>query len=43
LRQAKVFEDALAADEKMVADIDARLKKSADALEHAVDAMIARS
>jgi hypothetical protein len=43
LRQAKVFEEALAADEKIVAAIDARLEKSSRALEEGVDAVIARA
>jgi argininosuccinate lyase len=42
LRQAKVFEEELAADEKTVAGIDARLEASARKLEEAVDAVIAK-
>jgi argininosuccinate lyase len=42
LRQAQLFEDITAADEKIVADIDARLAESARKLEAAVDAVIAR-
>lgn len=43
LRQVKVFEDGLAADEKIVAEIDSRVEKSARKLEDAVDAVIARA
>jgi len=43
LRQAGLFEGVLAADEKTVAGIDARLEKSARALEAAVDAVIAKA
>ena len=43
LRQAKLFEDILSADEATVAAIDARLEKSARALERAVDAVIAKA
>ncbi|MCC7483746.1 MAG: argininosuccinate lyase [Burkholderiales bacterium] len=42
LRQARVFGEALVADEKTVADIDARLQRASRALEEAVDAVIAR-
>jgi argininosuccinate lyase len=42
LRQVKVFEEGLAADEKTVAEIDARVERSARKLEEAVDAVIAR-
>src|SRR5688572_6003485 len=42
LRQAKLFEDALATDEKLVAGIDERLTNAAHKLEAAVDAVIAR-
>ena len=41
LRQARLFEEATAADEKIVAGIDARLAESARKLEAAVDAVIA--
>jgi argininosuccinate lyase len=40
LRQAGVFQKALAIDEQIVRDIDARLEKSSRALEDAVDAII---
>jgi argininosuccinate lyase len=43
LRQAKLFEDILSADEATVAVIDARLEKSVRALESAVDAVIAKA
>jgi len=43
LRQAALFEDTLANDEKTVADIDARLERSSRALEEAVDAVIANA
>ena len=43
LRQVKVFEEGLAADEKIVAEIDSRVEKSARRLEDAVDAVIARA
>jgi argininosuccinate lyase len=43
LRQAKVFEEALGADERTIAAIDARLQKSARALEDAVEAVIAKA
>jgi argininosuccinate lyase len=42
LRQAKLFEEATAADEKTVAAIDARLAQAAAKLEAAVDAVIGR-
>ena len=41
LRQASLFEEATAADEKIVAGIDARLAESARKLEAAADAVIA--
>jgi argininosuccinate lyase len=41
LRQARLFEEALAADEGVVAGIDARLKAAADKLEAAIDAIVA--
>jgi argininosuccinate lyase len=40
-RQSQLFEDGLAADESLVADIDARLEAAARSLETAVDAVIA--
>jgi argininosuccinate lyase len=40
-RQSRLFEDGLAADERLVADIDARLEAAARSLETAVDAVIA--
>jgi argininosuccinate lyase len=43
LRQVKLFEEALAADEKTVADIDSRVENAARKLEDAVDAVIARA
>ena len=43
LRQAKLFEELLAADEKTVAAIDARLERSGRALEQAVDAVIRKA
>jgi argininosuccinate lyase len=43
LRQVKVFEEGLAADEKTVAGIDSRIEKSARKLEDAVDAVIAKA
>jgi argininosuccinate lyase len=43
LRQAKLFEDELTADEKAVAGIDSRLHASARKLEEAVDALIAKA
>ena len=42
MRQAQLFEDITAADEKIVADIDARLANAARKLEAAVDAAIAK-
>jgi argininosuccinate lyase len=42
LRQAQLFEDAAAADERAVAGIDARLAESARKLEAAMDAIIAK-
>ena len=41
LRQARLFEEATVADEKIVAGIDARIAESARKLESAVDAVIA--
>ena len=43
LRQVKVFEEALGADEGTIAAIDERLRESARALEDAVDAVIAKA
>ena len=43
LRQAQVFEEGTAADEKIVAGIDERLATAARKLEQAVDAIIARN
>lgn len=43
LRQARLFEDATAADEKTVAAIDERLAAAARKLEKATDAVIARA
>src|SRR5688572_4133397 len=42
LRQAKLFEDGTAADERIVADIDSRLAEAARKLEAAVDTVIAK-
>jgi len=42
LRQAGVFEDAIAADERIVAGIDERLAAAARKLEEAIDAIVAR-
>ena len=43
LRQAKVFEEALAADETIVGATDARLAAAARKLEQAIDALIAKA
>ena len=42
-RQARLFEDALAADERVVGDIDDRLAAAARNLEAAIDTIIAGS
>jgi argininosuccinate lyase len=42
LRQAGLFQDALAADEEVVTGVDLRLANAARNLEQAVDAVIAR-
>ena len=43
LRQAKFFEDATAADEKIVAAIDERLATAARKLEQAIDAIVSKA